>query len=155
MECAIASSSSVQSGTTAITALSQRTTAQNSAGTVRTSFCLQTGFLKLDIRRGERSVTRKSRSSVRYLVVSASGNGEESVTPIAPFQPESPTGQYLTQLLQSHPHLVPAAVEQELEKLAENRNSEDASMQPSSKGSELVLYRRIAELKEQERQRAL
>ncbi|MCO5569253.1 hypothetical protein L7F22_022964 [Adiantum nelumboides] len=39
-------------------------------------------------------------------------------------------------------HLVPAVVEQELEKLAENRSSQDSSTQSSSNNFELVLYRK-------------
>eukprot|EP00250_Pteridium_aquilinum_P010623 c19521_g1_i1 orf=178-1419(+) len=155
MDCAMASASSVQSGTTSITSLSKKTTFQNSLGAARASFWLRSDFVKLNIHRGGRLGLRKNRSNVKFLAARARGNGEESSTPIAPFQPESPTGQYLAQLLQSHPHLVPAAVDQELEKLAENRNSEDVSTEPSANGSELVLYKRIAELKEQERQRAL
>lgn len=91
----------------------------------------------------------------RVLLVRASTNGKESVDPIAPFQPESPTGQFLTELLHSHPHLVPAAVERELERLAENREAEGSKEQPNSSGTELILYRRIAEVKAQERQKAL
>lgn len=91
----------------------------------------------------------------RAFPVRASDNGEESMSVIAPFQPESPTGQFLTQLLQSHPHLVSAAVEQELERLAEGRETEDSQEQPNPSGTELVLYRRIAELKTQERRKAL
>lgn len=95
------------------------------------------------------------RSQSRVLLVRASTNGKESVDPIAPFQPESPTGQFLTELLHSHPHLVPAAVERELERLAENREAEGSKEQPNSSGTELILYRRIAEVKAQERQKAL
>ncbi|MCO5578693.1 hypothetical protein L7F22_032537 [Adiantum nelumboides] len=126
------------------------------AGALCSSFCVKTGLIKLDMQRGVKLRVRKNRGIVKFAVVRASGDNQDSAsTPIAPFQPKSPTGQYLTQLLQSHPHLVPAAVEQELEKLAENHSSQDSSAQSSSKSSDLVLYRRIAELKEQERQRAL
>lgn len=151
----MASASSAKGAVAPLATISQKTTLQYSRGSVRSNFPLRTAFLKLDIHRGARSGSRKKRSNVSSLVVRATGDGEETVTPIAPFRPESPTGQYLTQLLQSHPHLVPAAIEQELEKLAEIRNSQDASTEPIAKGSELVLYRRIAELKQQERQRAL
>lgn len=152
MDCTIAIQSSVQPIVAPLAAFSKKTSVQIPSGALRTNFCVRTGLLKLDT---VKSRSRRSRGCVRLVVVRASGDGQDSSTPIAPFQPESPTGQYLAQLLQSHPHLVPAAVEQELEKLAENRNAENPPTQPSSKGSDLVLYRRIAELKEQERQRAL
>ena len=57
---------------------------------------------------------------------------------IAPLSPESPSGQLLIQLLQSHPHLVPAAAEQQLEQLSA---MEDPSVPEGKKGNELVLYR--------------
>eukprot|EP00249_Psilotum_nudum_P012726 c23944_g2_i1 orf=103-1398(+) len=91
--------------------------------------------------------------SLSLVMASAHDGGNNQ--PIAPLQPESPTGQFLVQLLQSHPHLVRAAAEQQLDKLAEDRDAESGQEQPSSKGTELVLYRRIAELKVQERRMAL
>ncbi|KAI5072286.1 hypothetical protein GOP47_0012392 [Adiantum capillus-veneris] len=155
MDCTFAAQASPQTAAAPLAALSHKSSVQIPRGALRSNFCVQTGLLKLDIQRGIKSRLRRNRGSVKLAVVRASGDTQDSGSPIAPFQPESPTGQYLAQLLQSHPHLVPAAVEQELEKLAENRTLQDSSTEPSSKGSELVLYRRIAELKEQERQRAL
>ncbi|MCO5566871.1 hypothetical protein L7F22_020554 [Adiantum nelumboides] len=156
MDCTIAMQVSAPSAAAPLAALSQKTSVQIPSGALRSSFCVKTGLIKLDVQGGVKLRVRKNRGIVKFAVARASGDNQDSAsTPIAPFQPESPTGQYLTQLLQSHPHLVPAAVEQELEKLAENRSSRDSSAQSSSKSSELVLYRRIAELKEQERQRAL
>lgn len=112
--------------------------------------------VKLDLQRDQRAGFPQPRRGAKLSPTRASiGSGEESVAPIAPFQPESPTGKFLTQLLQSHPHLVPAAVEHELERLAENREAEDSQAQPNPSGTELVLYRRIAELKVQERRKAL
>ncbi|KAG8062361.1 hypothetical protein GUJ93_ZPchr0003g17606 [Zizania palustris] len=71
---------------------------------------------------------------------------------------ESPVGQFLSQILVTHPHLLPAAAEQQLEKLQTDR---DAAMEnggekptPPSDG-DIVLYRRIAEVKEKERKRTL
>ncbi|KAF5734590.1 hypothetical protein HS088_TW15G00082 [Tripterygium wilfordii] len=61
--------------------------------------------------------------SRRSMVVRASssaesaGSPESSAASIAPLQLESPVGQLLSQILVSHPHLVPAAVEQQLEQL--------------------------------------
>ena len=66
------------------------------------------------------------------------GDGEPKEVFIAPLSPESPSGQLLIQLLQSHPHLVPAAAEQQLEQLSA---MEDPSVPEGKKGNELVLYR--------------
>ncbi|KAM7279774.1 hypothetical protein ACFE04_006908 [Oxalis oulophora] len=80
---------------------------------------------------------------------------------IAPLQLESPIGQFLSQILVSHPHLVPAAVEQQLEQLQTDRDAENhkdkekEKDEPSASGTDLVLYRRIAEVKANERKKAL
>ncbi|GAB4842703.1 hypothetical protein Ancab_012679 [Ancistrocladus abbreviatus] len=96
--------------------------------------------------RGRRSVVVKASSS--------SSDSEGSTTQIAPLQLESPIGQFLSQILVSHPHLVPAAVDQQLEQLQMDRNAEKQE-EPSVSGTELVLYRRIAEVKANERRKAL
>ncbi|KAJ0970859.1 hypothetical protein J5N97_018818 [Dioscorea zingiberensis] len=87
--------------------------------------------------------------SVRVRAMDGSG---ESQTPIAPLQFESPTGQLLSQIMQTHPHLLPAAIDQQLERLQTDRNSQKEGTPPSPQD---LLYRRIAELKDKERQRAL
>ncbi|KAL8488075.1 hypothetical protein ACS0TY_024383 [Phlomoides rotata] len=74
---------------------------------------------------------------------------------IAPLQLESPIGQFLSQILVSHPHLVPAAVEQQLEQLQTDHDAEKEKEEPSAAGTDLVLYRRIAEVKANERRKAL
>ncbi|EPS73872.1 hypothetical protein M569_00881 [Genlisea aurea] len=78
-----------------------------------------------------------------------------SQAPIAPLQLESPVGQFLSNILMSHPHLVPAAVEQQLEQLQTDRQAEQTKQEPSASGTELVLYRRIAEVKANERRKVL
>lgn len=72
-----------------------------------------------------------------------------------PLQLESPVGKFLSELLVSHPHLLPAAVEQQLEQLKTDRDAENGKEKPSSTGTELILYRRIAEVKANERKRTL
>lgn len=69
---------------------------------------------------------------------SDSGNSE---APIAPLQLESPIGQFLSEILVSHPHLVPAAVEQQLEQLQTDREAEKEKEEQSGSGTDLVLYR--------------
>lgn len=81
--------------------------------------------------------------SRRFLVVRAgasSPGSEGSVAPIAPLQLESPIGQFLSQILMSHPHLVPAAVEQQLEQLQTDRDAEK-NEESSASGTDIVLYR--------------
>ncbi|KAF9625334.1 hypothetical protein IFM89_021704 [Coptis chinensis] len=91
----------------------------------------------------------------RSFVVRASSASAD--LPIAPLQLESPIGQFLSQILKSHPHLVPAAVDQQLEQLQTDRDAEKVTPkeEPSPAGTDLVLYRRIAEVKENERKKAL
>lgn len=81
------------------------------------------------------------------MVVRASSSPESSgsMDPIAPLQLESPVGQFLSQILISHPHLVPAAVEQQLEQLQTDRDAEKHE-EASASGTELVLYRLVAHL---------
>ncbi|KAH7683792.1 hypothetical protein IHE45_05G205800 [Dioscorea alata] len=90
-------------------------------------------------------------NSRRSLRVRASS----SSSPIAPLQLESPIGQFLSQILISHPHLLSAAVDQQLEQLQTAREAEKNRDESSSSGTDLVLYRRIAEVKAKERRRTL
>lgn len=78
-----------------------------------------------------------------------------SAAPIAPLLLESPIGQFLSQILTSHPHLVPAAVDQQLEQLKTDRDAEQQKEEPSPAGTDIVLYRRIAEVKANERKKTL
>ncbi|KAJ0887844.1 hypothetical protein HanRHA438_Chr09g0395481 [Helianthus annuus] len=76
--------------------------------------------------------------------------------PINPLQLESPIGQFLTQILVSHPHLVPSAVDQQqLEQLQTDRDAQEQNEEPSTETTDLVLYKRIAEVKANERKKAL
>ncbi|XP_062157914.1 UV-B-induced protein At3g17800, chloroplastic-like [Alnus glutinosa] len=103
---------------------------------------------------GHRGVGFGSR---RCLLVRASSSLDSSGSsaPIAPLQLESPIGQFLSEILISHPHLVPAAVEQQLEQLQTDRDAEKKKEEPSASGTDLVLSRRIAEVKANERRKAL
>ncbi|WCJ42150.1 hypothetical protein M5689_022976 [Euphorbia peplus] len=97
----------------------------------------------------------KRYTGVRASSSSAGSDSSGSLAPIAPLQLESPTGQFLSQILLSHPHLVPAAVEQQLEQLQTDRDSEKQQEEPPVAGTDLVLHRRIAEVKANERRTAL
>lgn len=77
-------------------------------------------------------------------MVKASGSGDASAS-IAPLQLKSPVGQFLSQILVSHPHLVPAAVEQQLEQLQIDREAEEQIKDaPSVPGTDIVLYRFVS-----------
>ncbi|KAE8705346.1 hypothetical protein F3Y22_tig00110429pilonHSYRG00785 [Hibiscus syriacus] len=103
-----------------------------------------------------RSRRRMPLGSRRGMVVKASESPDsaEPNTQVAPLRMESPSGQFLSQILVSHPHLVPAAVEQQLEQLQTDRDAEEKE-ELSASGTDLILYRRIAEVKANERKRAL
>ncbi|XP_047164389.1 UV-B-induced protein At3g17800, chloroplastic-like isoform X1 [Vigna umbellata] len=96
--------------------------------------------------------------SKRGFVVRAASSFPESSEPssnVAPLKLESPIGQFLSQILISHPHLVPAAVERQLEQFQTDLDGDNQKREPSASGTELVLYRRIAEVKAKERKKAL
>lgn len=82
----------------------------------------------------------------------ASGSSGGDLVPVAPVQLESAVGQFLAQMLQTHPHLLPAAIEQQLENLQNERDTQLKENQSSSKD---VLHKRIAEVREKERRKVL
>ncbi|CAN1266746.1 UV-B-induced protein At3g17800, chloroplastic [Linum perenne] len=115
----------------------------------------------LGLKSGRRSLSLRSRRSpiIRASASSSSSSrssgSDGSIPSIAPLQLESPVGQFLSQILVSHPHLVPAAVEQQLEQLQTDRDGEKKKDEPAAAGTDLVLYRRIAEVKANERRKTL
>ncbi|CAN0891413.1 UV-B-induced protein At3g17800, chloroplastic [Linum grandiflorum] len=115
----------------------------------------------LGLKSGRRSVSLRSRRSPVVVRASASSSSSRSsdsdgsISSIAPLQLESPVGQFLSQILVSHPHLVPAAVEQQLDQLQTDRDGEKKNDEPATAGTDLVLYRRIAEVKANERRKTL
>ncbi|CAL8155714.1 unnamed protein product [Prunus armeniaca] len=88
----------------------------------------------------------------RGLIVRASKDSSDNLVPVAPLQFESPAGQLLAQILQNHPHLLSAAIDQQLENLQKDR---DAQRKETSASYEDPLYKRIAQVKEKERRMAL
>ncbi|XVF13687.1 hypothetical protein REPUB_Repub08aG0229400 [Reevesia pubescens] len=87
----------------------------------------------------------------RCLTMRASGEPSDDSSPIAPVQFESPVGQLLAQILRTHPHLLPAAIDQQLESLQSDKDDQKEETPPSQD----LLYKRIAEIKEKERRRTL
>ncbi|KAK9115757.1 hypothetical protein Sjap_014704 [Stephania japonica] len=104
--------------------------------------------------RNRRASSVAVRASLNSDSNSSSGSSDYRV---APLELESPIGQFLSEILRSHPHLVPAAVDQQLEQLKTDVNAEKGkpSEEASGSGTDLVLYRRIAEVKANERKKAL
>lgn len=87
----------------------------------------------------------------RSIVTRAYGNSGGDLIPMAPLQLESPVGQLLAQILHTHPHLLLATAEQQLENLQSQRDIPEETTAPSSE--DLFLYKRIAEVKEKERRK--
>ncbi|CAH9115926.1 unnamed protein product [Cuscuta epithymum] len=115
--------------------------------------CMKLYPFDFHLKSGNQRVAYKSG---RYNSIRASlppSRSGDSTVPIAPLQFESPVGQFLSQVIINHPHLVPAAVDQQLQQLmiAQDAHKDE----PSVSGTELVLYRRIAEVKAKERRKAL
>lgn len=77
------------------------------------------------------------------MVKAASSSTESSgsISNIAPLKLESPIGQFLSQILVSHPHLMSAAVERQLEQFQTDRDGGKKMEKPSASGTDLVLYR--------------
>ncbi|KAE9606995.1 hypothetical protein Lal_00026482 [Lupinus albus] len=87
----------------------------------------------------------------RGLVARASADSGDNLVPFAPLQLESPVGQLLEQISQTHPHLLAATIDQQLENL---QTAKDAKKEESSSPQD-SLYKRIAEIKEKENRTAL
>lgn len=104
---------------------------------------------------GLRSIYFQSQKKRSAIKASLSSDSTGPTSPIAPLQLESPIGQFLSQILVSHPHLVPAAVEQQLEQLQTDRDAQEQNEEPAAPSTDLVLYRRIAEVKANERKKTL
>ena len=72
----------------------------------------------------------------------ASPDGGESAPEVghtlAPLRPSSPTGEFLVKMLEDYPHLFPSAADQQLERLASEK--QEADSKANATGSELVLY---------------
>ncbi|XP_060204226.1 UV-B-induced protein At3g17800, chloroplastic [Lycium barbarum] len=107
------------------------------------------------VKLSNRKMAFGSRKSTAIRASLSSSESGDSAARIAPLQLESPVGQFLSQILTSHPHLVPAAVDQQLEQLKTDLDVEKQKEEPSPTGTDIVLYRRIAEVKANERKKTL
>ncbi|KAI3680071.1 hypothetical protein L2E82_50808 [Cichorium intybus] len=112
---------------------------------------LSLGFLKSSPFPMARGGVESSRT--RSCIAKATGNSGQNLVPVAPLQLESPVGQLLEQILQTHPHLLPAAIDQQLENLQTEKDAQKEETPPSS--MDLSLYKRIAQVKEKDRQKIL
>ncbi|RZC27919.1 UV-B-induced protein, chloroplastic isoform C [Glycine soja] len=86
----------------------------------------------------------------RGLVARASADPRDNLVPFAPLQFESPVGQLLEQISNTHPHLLPAAIDQQLENLQTARDAQN-----ESSDSSLDSLYKIAEVKEKEKRTTL
>ncbi|KAK2385701.1 UV-B-induced protein, chloroplastic [Trifolium repens] len=103
-------------------------------------------------------VVRATSSSPDSSHTNSNGNTNNNNNVVAPLQFQSPIGQFLSQILINHPHLVPAAVDQQLHQLQSDRDADQQTQDPpptTPPTTDLVLYRRIAEVKANERRTAL
>jgi hypothetical protein len=79
---------------------------------------------------------------MRLNVLAKSSDEDFLPSPMAPFQPLSEAGLFLSQLLQTNPDLIPSAVEHELERLSGNRDAESCQLSGSpGSASDQDLYR--------------
>ncbi|MQL92564.1 hypothetical protein Taro_025178, partial [Colocasia esculenta] len=115
---------------------------------------------------------------MRRFRVKALENYGENQAPIAPLKLESPAGLLLSQILQTHPHLFPAAIDQQLEQLESDKEVQKGKDSPTPQdalyrftlspvcgrvdmgfgragGNPKFDPRRIAEVKDKERQKGL
>ncbi|KAK4261498.1 hypothetical protein QN277_004486 [Acacia crassicarpa] len=111
---------------------------------------LSAGFLKSGPSIANAKLYKLYNCRSRGLLLKASANSNDNSVPVAPLQFESPVGQLLAQILQTHPHLLPAAIDQQLENL---QTDEDAQKEESS--AQDILYKRIAEIREKEKRATL
>ncbi|KAD1066245.1 hypothetical protein E3N88_31028 [Mikania micrantha] len=99
--------------------------------------------------KGSRYESLRAWSCIAKASLDGSGSGHDFVR-VAPLELESPVGQFLEQILQTHPHLLAAAIDQQLDNLQNEREAQKQEPAPSSTDS-----LRIAEVKEKERQKTL
>ncbi|XP_030547787.1 UV-B-induced protein At3g17800, chloroplastic [Rhodamnia argentea] len=91
----------------------------------------------------------------RSLTVVAGASHCESSSLNTPLVPESAPGKYLTGVLQNQRQLFHVAVAEELKQLAEDRDAAVSRVLLSAGSDEVCLHRRIAEIKERDRQVAI
>ncbi|GER34644.1 hypothetical protein STAS_10881 [Striga asiatica] len=89
----------------------------------------------------------------RSFMVRASGNYSGDFITVPPLKLESSVGELLAQIQQTHPHLLLASAEQQLENLQSQRDDQkEANALPAQ---DFLLYERIAKVKEKERRKTL
>lgn len=93
---------------------------------------------------GKKAISHRGRT-VGFPVVKACVSPDPpqagSAAQIAPLQLQSPIGLFLSQILTTHPHLLPAAIDQQLEQLQTQRHAEEP---PASAAThDIVLYRLV------------
>nr|GMC52110.1 UV-B-induced protein At3g17800, chloroplastic [Ipomoea batatas] len=97
-----------------------------------------TGYLSFSVRKLK---IGQDRSQTRRLKVRASANSGGDSVPFAPLQLESPIGQFLEQTLQTNPHLLLAAIDQQLENLQNEKDEQKKEKLPPSQD---LLYNHLS-----------
>lgn len=113
--------------------------ARKCSGFLMNSFFVQCSPSVYVPKLGLRSENHRTRS----MTMRALGSSGDNPTAVAPLQFESPTGQFLSQILHTHPHLLPAAIDQQLEILQMDR---DAKKEETSPATQDLLYRLVIEV---------
>lgn len=75
----------------------------------------------------------------RNYAIKASGNTNGDLIPIAPVRLQSPVGHFLAEILHNHPHLLPAALDKQLENLQSERDAQIEK--PPRSSQDLLLYK--------------
>ncbi|KAL5702845.1 hypothetical protein ACHQM5_028010 [Ranunculus cassubicifolius] len=104
--------------------------------------------------KSEKHIYARRSSPPLYIVVAETGGPKYSAVRM-PFQPTSPEGRLLSCVLQNKQHLFSFAVSEILDELVSHRDEATAQKAGYSSFQEPVLTRRIAEMKEKERQVAV
>lgn len=112
--------------------------------------------------RGRVQRRRAQRAPLRAAAAADGDAGAEPKPPtLAPLAPTSPEGEFLTHILDQEPHLFQPAVDQQLERLAQEKQAAEAEAGGAGgggadpEGASLVLYRRIEEVRRSQRQRSV
>lgn len=84
------------------------------------------------------SFPKKRRCFVTKATSSSDDSEEQKVAPLVP---QSPAGQFLSQILGSYPHLFSAAADQQLERLVAERDQQEQEGGAELQSDNLVLYR--------------
>lgn len=99
--------------------------------------------------------TRRSSQPLIVAVSKTESKGFKNSGVRTPLEPSSPEGRFLSLILQNHRHLFLFSVEQQLDEMSSTRDEAAEQKIENLSSMESVLHKRIAEMKEKERQSAV